>query len=1070
MAGYTRQSVADIINGAEITAPPLNAEFNQLSSAFNAVSGHSHDGTTGNAPKINLATSVTGVLPAEAGGLGGKNNLTATARPTINNDVTQGYARGSLWSDTTDGRLFVCVSPVASAAVWRELVQIVGDNAILPDVSGQVDLGSVVDRFKDMFLSGNISAVGSAALGSNLNVSGLSTLSSVNVSGGTLNNTSIGASTPAAGTFTNLSTTGTTTVGTNLSVGGAASVGTNLTVAGAGSVTGDLTVVNISSSGLGTFSTVDINGGAIDATTIGASTPAAASFTTVSTSGQATLATVNVDGGTIDGTAIGASVPSSGRFTTVNASGGVTGNLTGNVTGNVTGNLTGNVTGNVSGNVTGDITSGNTSSFNNVVINGTLNMNAGTSATITNLTSPVNVSDAATKGYVDTSLANLVDAAPGTLDTLNELAAALGDDPNFSTTITNSIATKLPLAGGTMSGNISMSGNRVTNVSTPSAAGDVANKSYVDTQDALQVSRSGDSMSGTLDMGGNKVTNVASPTANNDAANKVYVDAILGSATAASTSATAAALSESNAATSETNAAASEASAASIYDQFDDRYLGSKAVDPTVDNDGDPLATGALYYNTSTSAIKVYDGSTWVAAYVSGSDFIDRFGGTMVGTLGFADTVAASFGDAGDLQIVHDGLNSYIKDQGTGNLILSGASDIRLESPIGESMAVFTADAGVTLYHDNSAKLSTNSTGISVTGNIAVSGTVDGRDVAADGSKLDGIEANATGDQTAAEILTAIKTVDGSGSGLDADTLDGKDSSYFSTLSENDIRTGGSLRFDDNVQLAFGTSTDFQLYHNGSDSYIRDTGTGNLLIQGSNIFIQDDSGTTFAAFIDTGTGGSVSLRHQGNQKLLTSTEGVTITGTVVADGVSLGDNEKITVGNSNDLEISHDGSNSYIKDVGTGNLRIDATNLDLRNAVGTETYATFVSDGAVTLFYDNSAKIATTSTGVDVTGSVVSDGLTVGAVTYPSTDGSVGQMLTTNGSGTVSFQDVPQGYANADVDSHLNTSTATIGQNLRWNGSDYDWQNPLQTNGITEIKVVSALPATPNPTTLYFVI
>jgi len=60
------------------------------------------------------------------------------------------------------------------------------------------------------------------------------------------------------------------------------------------------------------------------------------------------------------------------------------------------------------------------------------------------------------KAYVDTEVSGLVDSAPSTLDTLNELAAALGDDSNFSTTITNSIATKLPLAGGTLTGNLTM--------------------------------------------------------------------------------------------------------------------------------------------------------------------------------------------------------------------------------------------------------------------------------------------------------------------------------------------------------------------------------------------------------------------------------------------------------------------------------------------------------------------------------------------------------------------------------------------------------------------------------------
>jgi len=67
-------------------------------------------------------------------------------------------------------------------------------------------------------------------------------------------------------------------------------------------------------------------------------------------------------------------------------------------------------------------------------------------------------SQQSTKAYVDTSISNLVAAAPVALDTLNELAAALGDDANFATTVNSNIATKLPLAGGTMTGNIVMSG------------------------------------------------------------------------------------------------------------------------------------------------------------------------------------------------------------------------------------------------------------------------------------------------------------------------------------------------------------------------------------------------------------------------------------------------------------------------------------------------------------------------------------------------------------------------------------------------------------------------------------
>ena len=63
------------------------------------------------------------------------------------------------------------------------------------------------------------------------------------------------------------------------------------------------------------------------------------------------------------------------------------------------------------------------------------------------------------QAYADSAAAGIVDSAPSTLDTLNELAAALGDDPNFATTVTNSIATKLPLAGGTITGNVTFNDN-----------------------------------------------------------------------------------------------------------------------------------------------------------------------------------------------------------------------------------------------------------------------------------------------------------------------------------------------------------------------------------------------------------------------------------------------------------------------------------------------------------------------------------------------------------------------------------------------------------------------------------
>ena len=88
-------------------------------------------------------------------------------------------------------------------------------------------------------------------------------------------------------------------------------------------------------------------------------------------------------------------------------------------------------------------------------------------------------------------------------------------------------------------------------------------------------------------------------------------------ASEASTSATNAASSASSAASSASAASASKDAALAALDSFDDRYLGQKTSDPTVDNDGDALIAGALYFNTTDDVMKVYEGSTWVAAYAS---------------------------------------------------------------------------------------------------------------------------------------------------------------------------------------------------------------------------------------------------------------------------------------------------------------------------------------------------------------------------------------------------------------------------------------------------------------------
>ena len=106
------------------------------------------------------------------------------------------------------------------------------------------------------------------------------------------------------------------------------------------------------------------------------------------------------------------------------------------------------------------------------------------------------------------------------------------------------------------------------------------------------------------------------------------------SATASATSATASANSATAAATSATNAATSETNAAASFDSFDDRYLGAKSSDPSVDNDGNALLTGALYFNSSDNVMKNYTGSAWETLKPTSAEQ------TNINTLAAADVVA----------------------------------------------------------------------------------------------------------------------------------------------------------------------------------------------------------------------------------------------------------------------------------------------------------------------------------------------------------------------------------------------------------------------------------------------
>jgi hypothetical protein len=199
----------------------------------------------------------------------------------------------------------------------------------------------------------------------------------------------------------------------------------------------------------------------------------------------------------------------------------------------------------------------------------------------------------------------------------------------------------LDRTGGTMSGELDMGTNKIVNLGTPTADTDASTKAYVDSQvgsvtaSATAAAASAAAASASQSAAATSATNSAnsaSASATSAAASLASQTAAASSASAASTSASNASTSASNASTSASNAATSAinaansatsaatsaASALAAFDNFDDTYLGAKASDPTVDNDGDPLTGGDLYYNTTNDVMRVYTGSAWVTAYVPG--------------------------------------------------------------------------------------------------------------------------------------------------------------------------------------------------------------------------------------------------------------------------------------------------------------------------------------------------------------------------------------------------------------------------------------------------------------------
>jgi len=322
--------------------------------------------------------------------------------------------------------------------------------------------------------------------------------------------------------------------------------------------------------------------------------------------------------------------------------------------------------------------------------------------------------------------------------------------------------------------------------------------------------------------------------------------------------------------------------------------------------------------------------------------------GTITGTdlatnIDLVDNQKLRLGTGNDLQIYHNGTNSFI-DNSTGyfninsngsTLFLDGAGAgvyLRVGAAGSEENAVIaTPNGAVELYHNDSKKFETTSAGVSVTGGITTSGA-----------------------STFNEDVTFTGVTSGRNIVFD------KSANQISVL--------------DDAKISFGNANDLQIYHDGSNSFISDTGTGGIKILGSAVYIKNVNDHDMVEAI---SGGAVSLFHNNSKKFETTSDGATLTGSLtVTDDITLqddllmGDTDTIKLGNSVDLQIQHDGTDSHIKNL-SGETRIQCANIfKVTNYQNTETYIKGSLNGSVELYHDNSKKFETHSGGVNVTGSV----------------------------------------------------------------------------------------------------
>ena len=315
------------------------------------------------------------------------------------------------------------------------------------------------------------------------------------------------------------------------------------------------------------------------------------------------------------------------------------------------------------------------------------------------------------------------------------------------------------------------------------------------------------------------------------------------------------------------------------------------------------------------------------------TDKVEKSGDTLTGDLAFGDNVKVKFGASDDLQIYHGGAHSFIDDAGTGNLYIRG-SQINLSKYTGETLASFVSDGAVTLYYDNASKLATTSSGVDITG-----------DLVADGATFEG---NVTLTKSVGDTILYLESDSDNNNESDNAFIIFKADGGFENSAIWNGNKGGTNDNTLNISNATGVNGGVRFFTSSTDNGWESAPERLKINVNGDISFYEDTGTT-----------------------------AKLTWDASAEELQFKDNVKATFGDGNDLRIYHSGTQSYIQDQGTGNLNLLGNSVVIANYNGGENYIRCISNDAVELYYDNAKKLATTSTGIDVTGTITADGLTV---------------------------------------------------------------------------------------------